>query len=185
MHPIRHEEVVRLVRERPPACGATRVVAVDGRSGAGKTRFAGLVADALDAPVLHLEDLYPGWRGLAATPPAVVRDVLEPLASGTPGRTSRWDWARDVPGDELVVPPSPVLVLEGVGSGAAVIRPFLTVLVWLEAPADVRRHRALTRDGDVFAPFWDVWADQEAAHLADDRTPAHADLVLDATADAP
>ena len=64
------------------------------------------------------------------------------------------------------------------GSGASVVRPFLSLLIWLEAPADVRRRRALARDGDTYAPFWEIWAAQEAEHFAAEGTRGVADLVV-------
>ena len=58
---------------------------------------------------------------------------------------------------------------------------FASVLVWTEAPASVRKNRALDRDGDTFAPHWDAWAAQEDTMLARERTPQRADLVIDGT----
>jgi uridine kinase len=173
----RYDDIVSRVRERQPACGATTVVAVDGPSGSGKTSLANHLAEVLGAPVLHLEDLYPGWHGLSATPP-MVRRILEAVATDRVGTASRWDWIANRPGPPLHVAPTPVLVLDGVGSGAAAIRPFLSLLIWVDAPADVRKERALARDGDTFAPFWDVWAAQEAAHFSADETRRHADVVV-------
>lgn len=171
------ELLVPRVRERAPACGATRVIAIDGRSGAGKTALALDLADQLGAPILHLERLYPGWRGLAATP-ALVRAVLADLAIGERGRARQWDWAADRPGAWLSIRPTPELIIEGVGAGARVLRPFLSHLTWVEAPTEVRRQRALARDGETYEPWWDVWAQQEAAYLASDRTPQVADVTI-------
>ena len=76
------------VRGRSAACGSVRVTAIDGRSGAGKTSLALSLADELGAPILHLERLYPGWDGLAKTPP-MVRDLLAQLAIGERGTRAR------------------------------------------------------------------------------------------------
>ena len=43
-----------------PRLGRTRLIGLDGRSGSGKTWLAGRLARAVDAPVIHLDDLYPG-----------------------------------------------------------------------------------------------------------------------------
>lgn len=165
------------VRRRAPACGTTRVIAVDGRSGAGKTALALDLADELGAPILHLERLYPGWHGLARTPP-IVHQVLTRLAVGEFGRARQWDWATDRPGSWLTVRPTPELIIEGVGAGARVLRPFLSQLVWLEAPATQRRERAMARDGEAYEPWWDVWADQEERYLRSEGTPGAADLII-------
>jgi anthranilate synthase component 1/para-aminobenzoate synthetase len=49
----------------------------------------------------------------------------------------------------------------------------------MEAPASVRKKRALDRDGETFAPYWDAWAAQEDAMLARERTPERADVIID------
>jgi uridine kinase len=174
----RYDEIVALIRERQPACGSTTVVAVDGPSGSGKTSLADQLAEVTGAAVLHFDDLYPGWHGLAATPPMVARGILDAIAVDRIGKAARWDWVNDRPGPTLHVPPAPVLILDGVGSGAATIRPFLSLLIWVEAPMAVRKQRALARDGGAYAPFWDTWAAQEAAHFTAEETRRHADLVV-------
>lgn len=179
MTPIRYDALAALLQSRAPACGDTKVIAVDGPSGAGKTEFANALAADLGAPVLHLEDVYPGWSGLAATPGLIVKGVLEPLAVGEIGAVARWDWEHERAGDLIHVPPTPLLILEGVGSGAQACRPYLSLLVWLDAPAPIRKARALSRDGEVYAPFWDMWADQERRLFQADGTRALAEVVVD------
>ena len=51
--------------------------------------------------------------------------------------------------------------MEGVGAAAAAARPLLSAVIWADSPDDVRRTRALDRDGDTYEPFWDQWAAQE------------------------
>lgn len=173
----RYDGVLAAIRARQPACGSTTVVAVDGPSGAGKTSFATGLARAAEAPVLHLEDVYPGWGGLDATPP-LIAGVLDTVAVDGVGTVHRWDWRSAASGPLLHVPPAALLILDGVGSGAAVIRPHLSLLIWVDAPADVRKERALARDGGTYAPYWDMWAEQEARHFAREATRSHADLVV-------
>jgi len=169
--------VAHALLRRQPACGRTRVVAIDGRSGAGKTDLAADLSAVLGAPVFALEDIYPGWRGLDAAT-AAVRDVLAAIAVDEIGRAERWDWERQRPGAAMSIPPSPVLVVEGVGAGARSLRPFFSLLVWLEAPDDVRRRRALARDDGVFDAWWETWAAQERAHFARELTASAADIIV-------
>ena len=175
------DSVAALVPSAQPRCGATVVVAVDGRSGTGKTTYADALGSRLGAPVLHLDDIYPGWDGLAAAVDTVATDVLEPLATGQPAAYRRWDWAQNRPAALQRVAPTPVLVVEGVGAGALPAGAYAAVLVWLHADDAVRKARALGRDGEVFARAWDRWAVQEEALLARDRTSGRADVVLDTT----
>jgi para-aminobenzoate synthetase len=163
---------------RGPRCGSTTVVAVDGPSGSGKTDVTAAFAPRLDARVLSMEQLYRGWRGLDASTPVLVGQVLGCLAEDRPATFRAWDWAASAPGEPVTVEPGGVLVLDGVGSGAALARPYLSALLWLEAPADVRRRRAIQRDGTTYEPWWDVWADQEREHFGREGTRAAADLVV-------
>jgi uridine kinase len=158
--------------------GRTRVVAVDGRSGAGKTSLAVALAAALRAPVVTLEDLYGGWDGLEHGIDLLVAEVLQPLAAGRAARVPRYDWVRGEWAEPWTLAPPGLLVVEGVGAGARRAARYESALIWLEETAAVRRRRALDRDGDTFAPHWDRWAAQEDALLEREHTRDRADLVL-------
>lgn len=179
MIPIRYDALSALIDSRAPACGMTKVVAVDGPSGAGKTELVNTLAARLRMPVLHFDDIYRGWSSLAATPRLVRDSVLAPLAVGEIGRIARWDWQRARPSESLTFAPAPLLILDGVGSGALICRPFLSLLIWVEAPVEQRKARALSRDGETYAPFWDLWAQQEHRLFAADSIRAAADVVVD------
>lgn len=155
------------------------VVAVDGRSGAGKTSLAGRLAVILAAPVVTLEDLYGGWDGLERGIDLLATAVLEPLTAGKTARIPRYDWDAGEWAEPVPLDPPGVLIVEGAGAGAWRTAAFVSQLVWLEAPAPVRKERALERDGETFAPYWEMWAAQEDAMLARDRTPDRADIILD------
>ena len=170
------------VRASPPRCGATRLVCVDGPSGSGKTTLARALGAALDAPVLHLDDLYPGWDGLAAAVPLLRDGVVAPLLAGRDAAYRRWDWQRCAPGDTVAVGRPPVLVLDGVGSGARPVAAHAVLLVWVEAPREERFRRGIARDGETYRPHWERWAAQEATHFAAEGTRARADVVVDGTA---
>jgi len=187
--------LVRAALEESGSSGSRRpvVVGIDGRSGSGKSDLAADLAGRLAAEpsldeagavvVLALEDAYRGWHGLAVGLGAVASGVLEPLGRGLPGSVRTYDWHRGTLGERRHIPapgePAPrVLVVEGCGAGSAVCAPFVDVLVWLDAPSDVRRERALARDGGSWADRWDDWAAQERALLESRDARVAADLVL-------
>lgn len=172
------DDVVPVLRGLQPRCGTTVVIAIDGPSGAGKTKFARELAPLLGAQILHLDDIYRGWHGLPDAPPVVVRDVLEPIARGEAGRTPRWEWGADQLGSDIVIEPHGFLILDGCGSGSRIIRASLSYLIWLDAPVDVRRARAMARDGEIYEKWWDVWAAQEAELFTAEQTAAAADVRL-------
>jgi len=164
--------------EGPARAGKTRVIAIDGRSGAGKSSLAALLGDELGAPVVALEDLYGGWDGLERGIDLLVAKVLEPLRAGKAARVPRYDWVAREWGTPWVLEPPEVLIVEGVGAGARRAAAYASVLIWIEEPAPVRKKRALDRDGATFIPYWDMWAAQEEAMLAREHTAERADLVI-------
>ncbi|WP_229073704.1 dephospho-CoA kinase [Actinoplanes sp. DH11] len=161
-----------------PSAGRRRVLAVEGRSGSGKTTLARDVAARLHAPLLHMDDLYAGWDGLDRGVRALHDWVLRPLAEDRPAVWQRWDWAAGRYCGNHPVPAADWLVVEGVGSGARLLRPYLCGIVWLEAPAAVRKRRALARDGAAYAPHWSRWARHEDAFYAAERVRENATLVI-------
>lgn len=172
-----YENLAARVLASPPKAGTTRVVAADGPSGSGKTTFAGRLASALACPVVHMDDLYPGWDGLAEAVPRLEAWVLEPLAEGGKARYRRFDWHAMEYAGWVEVPETEVLVVEGVGSGAR--GEFLSLLAWVEAPKDLRMRRGIERDGEAFRPHWERWAEQEESLFAAERTRERADLLVD------
>jgi uridine kinase len=167
------------VRAAAPSAGSTRVVAIDGPGGSGKSTLAQRLATVLAAPVLHMDDLYPGWHGLAAGAPLLHDQVLRPLAHGQPGRYRRYDWSLGAYAEWRSVPIVDVLVVEGCGSGSRIVMPYLAMLVWVEAARDVRFARGVERDGEASLPMWRDWAAQEDVVFAAERTRDRADLRID------
>ncbi|WP_340563170.1 uridine kinase family protein [Streptomyces sp. GSL17-111] len=166
------------LRTLPASCGAVRLVAVDGHAGSGKSTLARILAAALgDAPVLHLDDLashasFFGWTARLAD------EVLTPLARGATARPAAYDWERRAFGRPLVLPPAPVVLLEGVGAGRRAVRPALAAVLWLDVDREVAWERGRRRDGPALAAFWDAWTAAEQAHFAADPTRPYADLLV-------
>lgn len=222
-----YAELAGRILRRPARLGRTRLVAVDGPSGAGKTSFAARLAAALrvatgtapdDAdltagsagtigrgpagpadpagpagragrdeadpvPVVHTDDLLDGWADQFTFWPRLEEWVLAPLRAGRPGRYRRYDWHAGRFADPwIVVPPAPVVILEGVSSARAAVAAELTLAVYVTAPVRLRRDRALARDGADLLPQLRRWWQGERRHFAADRTVARADVVVDGAA---
>lgn len=166
-------------RERAVA-GRTCVVAIDGRAGAGKTTVAAGVSTALgDCPVVHLDELYDGWAGAAAGSRLLVDRILRPLRTRDRVSYHRFDWAAgEYESRATTVPPADFVVVEGVLGAWGEARSLADVTVWLDAPTELRKKRALERDGSMFAPHWADWAAQEDRLLGVDDPARRADLVF-------
>jgi uridine kinase len=156
------------------AASASRpVVLIDGRSGAGKSSLAAELAPALGAQLVSLDDLYPGWDGLAAGSAAVHETVLRAVDPGW----RRWDWASARAVEWHPVDPGLPVVIEGCGALSRANRAIATFGIWVELDAAERRRRALERDAS-FAAHWDRWAAQERDHIAREHPRALADWIV-------
>ncbi|BDZ46462.1 ATP-binding protein [Naasia aerilata] len=155
------------------AAGIPPVVLLDGGSGAGKSTLARVLAPALGAELVRLDDLYPGWDGLQAASRAVADELLPRR------RWRRWDWASGRSAEWHELDPSAPLLVEGAGALSRASRQLATFALWIDLEPGERKRRALERDGDVFAPHWDRWAAQEDAFFSRERPDLLADLILD------
>ncbi|HEY7042084.1 MAG TPA: 4-amino-4-deoxy-L-arabinose transferase [Nocardioidaceae bacterium] len=175
-------KVVSRLLSEPPRAGRTRVVAVDGPAGSGKTVLAEALrrdaqARGLEVVVVHMDDLYAGWTGLDDELGArVVDQILHPLANGEPVRWQRFDWYAERFDGWETAPPPDALVLDGCGSGARAHAPYVALLVWLEADEPSRVRRGIARDGEQVLPHWLAWMALEQQHFAVNDTRARADL---------
>ncbi|WP_344322119.1 hypothetical protein [Streptomyces macrosporus] len=166
------------MRALPPSCGPVRLVAVDGHAGSGKSTLAGRLAGALGgAPVLRLDDLASHdalfeWTG------RVLDQVIAPLSRGEPARHGVYDWVRRAFREERVVPPAPVVLVEGVGAGRRALRPHLARLLWMDLPPEESWARGRRRDGPGLADFWDGWERAERRHFAADPSRPYADRLV-------
>ncbi len=173
--------LVELAASRPATLGPGRLLCIDGPAGSGKTTLAARVQTlSPGSHVVHTDDLLDGWDGLARIEEQLA-DLLVPLSQGRAGSYRRFDWSSGQFAETVAVPPRPLLVLEGVGSGATRFAALRTVLVWVEAPHHVRLARSLARDGATFAAHWDQWARDEEQLFARQRTRLRADMVVDGT----
>lgn len=136
---------------------AVPVVTIDGYSGSGKSTLAAALARLVNGwQVLHLDDWYPGWDGLAAGAD-IARRIAADLRAGRASSYEAWDWENGATGATIRVPLVPTII-EGCGA----IEAEADLVIWIADPGeDERRNRALARDGQTYAPHWQRWADQD------------------------
>ncbi|WP_062465429.1 uridine kinase family protein [Demequina soli] len=180
----RVRDLVAAVRSAPARLGRTRLVLVDGPAGSGKTTLGDRLGAALGAQVLHGDDMYEGWGGLA-TLDEVLAQVLDPLAEGEPGGFRRWDWHASARAERIEVPVNDALVIEGVGVASRAARARASSVLYVEAPWAVRLARGLARDGEGMRAEWERWQAGELVHLEREGTRAAADVFVDGTAPVP
>jgi len=83
---ISFDRLLEMIVHRSPRAANTRIIAIDGRGGAGKTTFASALNNKLTkADVVHLDD-FASWDNPLNWWPRVLEQVLQPLSSGQPVR---------------------------------------------------------------------------------------------------
>lgn len=139
------------------------VVTIDGYSGSGKSTLAAALARLVNGwQVLHLDEWYPGWDGLAAGAD-IARRIAADLREGRAPSYEAWDWEAGATGETTRVPLAPTII-EGCGA----IEAEADLAIWIADPGeDERRSRALARDGQTYAPHWRRWADQDLGRSID------------------
>ncbi|HJQ73550.1 MAG TPA: hypothetical protein VJ814_01595 [Gaiellaceae bacterium] len=173
------EEIVRAVELRSaPAGMRTKVVAVDGPGGAGKSALADRLGTAFGgAQVVHTDD-FASWANPSDWWPTLLRDLLEPIARGEPAHFLRTHWEGPPQPAIVVVEPREFVILEGVTASREAFRPYLTFTIWVERPRELRLARGLERDGEEMRPHWELWMAGEDRYVERERPHEKADLVL-------
>ena len=156
----------------------TRWIGVDGKGATGKTTLAGRIAAALPGSVVvHIDDFarpdLQGWER-----DRFVRQVLQPLLAGRPGRYQRWDFDHNVGAEWHTVPVSVPVVVEGVSATDERLGVPWDFTLWVEVPYRVRLARALERDGPERMDRWlNDWMPSEDAYEEAQRPQDRVDLV--------
>lgn len=184
-----HTDLVADLLARVAVNGRPVVVAVDGRSGAGKTTLADALARAAgDAQVVHTDDFawhepFFGWGHVLRAALLELRDTGS-LDHTPPAWTAR---GRD---GSIVVPAGlRLVVVEGVGSSQRAVADLIDAVVWVQSDDALTEERGIARDiaegvnGDEAQTiaFWHEWIATERPFLADDRPWERADAVVAGT----
>lgn len=184
------EERLRAHANRP------LLVALDGRSGTGKSRFADDLATQFDALVIRGDDFYSGgtheewvlrtpkekanrcidWRRLRL-------EVLEPLLAGqtTQWRTHDWATGRGLSKEVSRAAPTRVIILDGAYSARPELSDLIDVSVLVTAHDQTRRARLRGREGESTMEAWHrVWDEAEDYYFTEVVRPHDVDVVVEA-----
>lgn len=155
----------------------TRIVAVDGHGGSGKTTFAERLASALGGiQVAHTDD-FASWDDPLDWWPRCVAELLDPLARGEIARYEVTAW-RGIPRPPVEITPAEVVILDGVTSSREAFRPYLSGTIWIETLRELCLARGIARDGEEMRPQWEAWIAAEDVYIARERPQERADLVV-------
>jgi uridine kinase len=185
------DKLAECVVRKPARSGATRIVAVDGQSGAGKTTFAEALAKALErngarVAVVHTDDLLDGWEDQFTFWDRLMDEVVNPLLKQEAAAYHRYDWIAERFDDGLTaVPTADVVIIEGVSAAREDMRRIADLTVFVSVTEDEAWRRLRVRDPEEAIPFLVAWKAREGRHFADDRTAEQVDVVIDSMIPAP
>ena len=181
------ERVLAAVRSAvPPPGQSTSIVAIDGYGGAGKSTLAARLEERLRAggarvDLVHTDDFASADHPLNWWP-RMIDQVLQPFRAGTAARYQRYDWDSERLAEWHSIEPGGLVLLEGVSSSRNAFRPYLSLAVWVETPADERLRRGLARDGEHMREQWRRWTADETAWGESELPWARADVVVSGVA---
>lgn len=172
-------EIVDKIRVAQAPCEmTTKIVAVDGPGGAGKSYLAERLSQELgNTPIVRSDD-FAGWGNPPNWWPRLVEQVLEPLSRNKVARYQRYDWDSKSLAEWHDLEPAEFLILEGVSSSREAFRPYLALSIWVETPRGERLRRGLERDGKQARDQWQEWMRQEDEYIEREHPEQRADVVI-------
>jgi uridine kinase len=160
----------------------TPIILIDGRAGSGKSTFAEalqqqLFRDGESAPrVIHMDNIFEGWDGLALGSDYMVRFILQPLARRETASWQDWSWVKNQRSSWREFSGGTPLIVEGCGSLTERSKEHADISIWLEASEETRRERWIQRERHL--EKFDFWAAQELDFYAREKSQSLADLVI-------
>ncbi len=161
-----------------------RIIAVDGRSGGGKSTLASLLQKRLaHSVIIHTDDVawyhsYFGWSDL------LIDGVLRPVRihQSVDYRPPAWE-SRGRPGSIVVEAACEVVIIEGVGASRRELEPWVTASIWIQSDMDEAERRGIARDGgtDEARRFWLDWMREENEFLAAQQPWSRATAIVNGT----
>ena len=173
------------------AAGRLPIVLIDGRAAAGKSSFANQLAELYfksekqAARIISMDDLYPGWDGLASGSLYLLSHILSPLAQTKTAHWQVWDWAEnrrgaaDAVNGQREFSGGTALIIEGCGSISRQTSELSDLCVWLEADAAVRKTRFHQRDSGRFDGYFATWSAQEDEYYQREKSAELAQIIIE------
>ena len=161
------------------------LITIDGPAGSGKTTLASEIASLIEREQksvnqIHMDSLYNGWDG-ALTNGMRTRmrnEILPEIVKGENFQLPSYDWLIDQWGEPQSFHTADFTILEGVGAGQKVSRPFASLSSWIEVSAELAMERVLERDGFHLEPQMKRWQKLEREHFTEEATKLAADYQL-------
>ncbi len=163
---------------------------IDVRAASGKSQFATDLAEPFfelvrqAARTIHMDDLYPGWNGLAEGSVYLLTNILLPLANSRSANWQVWNWRKNHRGAEepgngrREFSGGTLLIVEGCGSISRLSFEHSDFQVWIDADDRERKERFSLRDQGKFDEFFGIWSAQEDEYYEKEKSKQLAQLIV-------
>jgi uridine kinase len=173
------------------------LIALDGRSGAGKSTIANIISQKTGGIIVLGDDFYSGgnddkWLGYSPKVKAdkvidwrrMRKEVLEPLLKGC---SASWHPLDFKPGvgwvgwkeKTITLEPARVIILDGSYSARPELADIVDLSVLVEATDDSCRQRLIAREGSVFMERWHkIWDSAEDFYFSKIRPRTVFDIII-------
>lgn len=165
------------------------LIAIDGHGGSGKSTLANLLADRLQAQIIHTDD-FASWDNPLNWWPLLIERVFEPLKNGEKALNyprSKW-WDTHNPEPVVNQPVTSIMILEGVSALRKELRPYISYGIFVDTPLEVCLQRGFERDrgqdsksDEEIQEMWREWYKNEEGYIERDDPKDFADLIIDGT----
>lgn len=153
------------------------VLAIDGKSGAGKSTFSQKLAQNLSVIVVNCDDFYSGppkkgdelsWNSLSVQKKynqvidykKIKKQVLKPLLKNKTAAYYPFNFKKGygLSSKKIILKPQPVIILDGIYSARPELSSLVDLSVLVTYPEKPRRQRLLKREGKKFMSQWhQIW----------------------------
>lgn len=164
-------------------------VAIDGMAASGKTTLAAALAEKYGASVVHMDDFF--LRPEQRTPERYAQpggnidwerflsEVCPYLATGEGFSYFRFDCHRMCLAQRIVIPPHPLIIVEGTYSLHPKFLSFYTIKVMLTISQEWQAERIQRRNGkDGYRIFAEKWIPLENRYFSEFHAEMSADFVF-------
>ena len=145
---------------------ATKLVAIDGRGGSGKSSFTkALVSINPEYQIIQIDHFpctaedyafHDSGTQTRIDTSRIINEAIEPLLAGDIARysTTCW-WGSNKQQNALSVKPEGVVLLEGCYALLPILRKYYSYSIWIDCAASVALKRAIKRDGEESREAWE------------------------------
>lgn len=171
------------------------LIALDGRSGTGKSTIAKQIAERLGGVEIVADDFWVGGSNeewdkktpkekaeMAIDWKRIKTEVLEPLLAGKPATWSPFDWkaGHGLSANKMHSEPKPLIVLDGAYSTRPELQDIINLSVLVEVQDDKkRRARLIERENEAYMNDWHArWDVAEDYYFTEVRPPESFDVII-------